>query len=253
MSSSLTVIDFHGASLVAQQGATPADTLVAMKPVVEGMGLDWSAQFRRLKRNEVLAKGIAEMAIPSAGGLQTMMALPLSRLNFWLATIQPNMVPDPDTRAKVIRYQEECADVLFAHFFGQATGQPKIDLAAIEAVMDEAITKALDQRLPSMIEQRLSTDPRVAVGEFVSALRVLIENDVKPKGRRAFSVKVSYALRAWCATRGIVCRRDAWRGAWVFPVAEVKRWLEVEGKALIKAHAEALAGQTVIQFPKRAK
>lgn len=38
--------------------------------------------------------------------------LPLNRLNFWLATIQGGSIPDLGTRATVIRYQEECADVL---------------------------------------------------------------------------------------------------------------------------------------------
>ena len=37
--------------------------------------------------------GIINMTIPSPGGPQSMICLPLSRLNFWLATIQTNKVP----------------------------------------------------------------------------------------------------------------------------------------------------------------
>jgi|GEM_PF-7069652 len=33
--------------------------------------------------------------------------VPRNRLNFWLATIQPNKVRDAETRARVIRYQLE--------------------------------------------------------------------------------------------------------------------------------------------------
>lgn len=39
---------------------------VPMKPVVEGMGMVWAAQFVKLKQRVV--KGISEIEIPSAGG-----------------------------------------------------------------------------------------------------------------------------------------------------------------------------------------
>ncbi|MFC5359067.1 phage antirepressor N-terminal domain-containing protein [Azospirillum himalayense] len=115
----LVAVEFYGATLIASEGDSPATTLVVMKPVVEGMGLDWKGQHAKLKAHPVLSKGVEEISIPSAGGSQATTALPLTRLNFWLATIQPNKVPNPDTRARIIRYQEECADVLFAHFFGK--------------------------------------------------------------------------------------------------------------------------------------
>jgi len=47
-------VDFQGALLIAVRGKTPAETLVAMKPVVEGMGLDWEKQRRRLHLHPVL-------------------------------------------------------------------------------------------------------------------------------------------------------------------------------------------------------
>ncbi|MGG2362556.1 phage antirepressor N-terminal domain-containing protein, partial [Salmonella enterica] len=79
------------------------------------MGLTWQSQHRKLMEHPVLGQGVIELMIPSNGGPQAMTALPLSRLNFWLATIQPNKVPDPAIRVKVIAYQNECADVLFSH------------------------------------------------------------------------------------------------------------------------------------------
>ncbi|HEY0181281.1 MAG TPA: phage antirepressor N-terminal domain-containing protein [Rhodopila sp.] len=117
----LTTVDFHGTTILVQQGDTPEATLVAMKPVVEGMGLDWGGQHKKLLSHPVLAKGISVMEIPSDGGGQTATALPLTRLNFWMATINPNRIKEFAIRTKVIEYQTECADALFAHFFGQAT------------------------------------------------------------------------------------------------------------------------------------
>lgn len=68
------------------------------------------------------------MDIPSAGGQQKAVCLPLTRLNFWLATIEANRVR-PEIRETILAYQRECADALFAHFFGDAmaeTEKPRV-------------------------------------------------------------------------------------------------------------------------------
>ncbi|CAK0771710.1 hypothetical protein WCLP8_4760005 [uncultured Gammaproteobacteria bacterium] len=124
MTKELTTVDFYGATLVAVRGETPAETMVAMKPVVEGMGLSWQPQHRKLLEHPVLGSCIINSVMQMPGDVQGRehTLVPLNRLNFWLATIQPNKIPDPETRARVITYQIECADVLFAHFFGKATG-----------------------------------------------------------------------------------------------------------------------------------
>lgn len=127
-SNSITTIDFHGASLVVQAGDSPANTFVAMKPIVLGMGIAWEPQLRKIKSNPVLTEGMTIMIIPSSGGPQTMTALPLNRLNLWLATINANKVPNPDTRARIIQYQTEAADALFAHFFGKTSFAAPVEL-----------------------------------------------------------------------------------------------------------------------------
>jgi DNA-binding XRE family transcriptional regulator len=119
---SLTTVDFHGAKLIALRGDTPAETLVAMKPVVEGMGLDWKGQYDKIKGHPVLntCVGVIPIQMPGDDQRRDVFMMPLNRLNFWLATIQPERVPNEATRAKVIAYQTECADVLFDHFFARA-------------------------------------------------------------------------------------------------------------------------------------
>ncbi len=120
---SLTTVDFHGTQLQAVRGEAPETILIAMKPVVEGMGLDWSGQHAKIKAHPILGATMEEFSMVAEDGKQREMAcLPLNRLNFWLATIQPNKVPKV-IRPKVIEYQTECADVLFANFFAQAATQ----------------------------------------------------------------------------------------------------------------------------------
>ncbi|HFG5554021.1 TPA: phage antirepressor N-terminal domain-containing protein [Salmonella enterica subsp. diarizonae serovar 61:z52:z53] len=104
-------VTFHGAELyVVNHNGEP---YTPMKPIVEGMGMDWASQFTKLKQR--FAKGIVEIAIPSVGGMQTMICLALRKLNGWLQTISPNKVR-PEIRDKVIQYQEECDDVLYEYW-----------------------------------------------------------------------------------------------------------------------------------------
>lgn len=84
-----------------------------MKPIVEGMGLAWQTQHRKL--SDRFKKGITEMVIPSVGGAQSMICLALRKLAAWLNTISPNKVR-PEIRDRVIQYQEECDDVLYEYW-----------------------------------------------------------------------------------------------------------------------------------------
>ena len=110
-------VPFHGDNLyVVNYNGQP---YVPMKPIIGGMGMDWASQFTKLKKR--FAKGIAEITIPSKGGEQSMLCLALRKLAGWLHTISPNKVK-PEIRDKVIRYQEECDDVLYEYW---TTGEVK--------------------------------------------------------------------------------------------------------------------------------
>ncbi|EFG8620085.1 hypothetical protein BMC00_005094, partial [Escherichia coli] len=99
-------VPFHGTNLFLV--GINNEPYVPMKPVVEGMGMVWAAQFVKLKQRFV--KGISEIEIPSAGGKQLMTCLAFRKFAAWLSSIQPNKVR-PEIRDKVIQYQEECDDV----------------------------------------------------------------------------------------------------------------------------------------------
>lgn len=105
------IVPFHGASLfLAKHNDEP---YVPMKPVVEGMGLDWKSQ--HVKISQRFSKGMVEITIPSKGGDQLMSCLPLRKLPAWLYSIQPNKVK-AEIRDKVIQYQEECDEVLWQYW-----------------------------------------------------------------------------------------------------------------------------------------
>ncbi|CUA54360.1 antirepressor protein [Escherichia coli] len=104
-------VPFHGTNLFLV--SINNEPYVPMKPVVEGMGMVWAAQFVKLKQRFV--KGISEIEIPSAGGKQLMICLAFRKFAAWLSSIQPNKVR-PEIRDKVIQYQEECDDVLYEYW-----------------------------------------------------------------------------------------------------------------------------------------
>lgn len=107
------VVSFHGQNLelIEQNG----EAYIAMRPVVEGLGLDWSAQRRKLKKYRVRF-GRVVIKFPSKGGIQNTACIPLKKLNGWLLLINTNKVR-ADIKAKLETYQEECSQVLYEYWF----------------------------------------------------------------------------------------------------------------------------------------
>lgn len=262
----LTEVSFHGARLIALRGDTPESTMVAMKPIVEGMGLAWEVQLRKIKAHPVLSKGMTMMVIPSAGGPQETVALPLTRLNFWLALVQTNRVPDADTRERIITYQAEAADALFHHFFNQGMAAPLAakehggitkavvnraladHLVPVHAGMDElraenrAITEKIGQLIQVLGGQVM--DPAAAPArEFVPALTVLEALGWPQAGRRGMVVAVSARLERFSQREGYPIRFSAEKGTRLFHVDAVSAWEAAEGRAFLAACRDRAAGQ----------
>lgn len=121
----LVTVDFHGQSILA--ATIDGKPYVAMKPIVENIGLQWEAQQKRIQRNPVLKAAMSMMDIPSAGGVQQTTCLPLSMLNGWLFGVDVNRVRE-EIRPKLIRYQTECFEVLAQHFMpAQRPHNPALD------------------------------------------------------------------------------------------------------------------------------
>jgi DNA mismatch repair protein MutH len=88
MRGDLIAIDVHGVTVPVLSGSRPEAALVAMKPLVECMGLDWSAQFRRIRRHHVLGAELKPVEIHMPGDqLRVHVFLPLARIDDWLQII----------------------------------------------------------------------------------------------------------------------------------------------------------------------
>lgn len=106
------IVAFNGASLVTAK--IKEIIYVAMRPIVEAIGLDWAGQTVKLNKNKE-RYGCCVIATPSNGGIQDMLFIPLRKLNGWLFSINPEKVR-PDLKETVIQYQEECFEVLYSYW-----------------------------------------------------------------------------------------------------------------------------------------
>lgn len=89
---------------------------VAMRSIVENIGLDWSSQHKRILRNEILNSSMVMMTTEQISGVQReLLCLPLGMLNGWLLGVEISRVK-PEIREVLRLYQLECFDVLYNHF-----------------------------------------------------------------------------------------------------------------------------------------
>ena len=128
MSTALSPVTFHGDTIycIAYQN----QPYTAMKPIVENLGLGWASQSQKLNSNKG-RWGVTIIVIPSSSGEQNTLCMPVRKLPAYLASINPNKVR-PELREKIIRYQNECDDVLWDYWMNKWTAQQSDDLS-IEA------------------------------------------------------------------------------------------------------------------------
>jgi hypothetical protein len=108
-------IEFYGDYLTAIfDGET---VWVAVKPIIENLGMDWATQYKKILSDPVLSQVIGEKPITARDGKRYMsLCLPLEYINGLLFKINPNKIPNPQVREKVIRYQKECYKALYEYF-----------------------------------------------------------------------------------------------------------------------------------------
>ncbi|MDO9973327.1 phage antirepressor N-terminal domain-containing protein [Glaesserella parasuis] len=121
---STQTLSFYGSELITLKVEDVIYT--AVRPIVEALGLSWSTQNRKLE-NSKDKFGCVHMNTPTNGGMQTMLCMPLKKLNGWLFSINPEKVR-PDLKDRVIQYQEECFEALYNYWhFGKAERKTTTD------------------------------------------------------------------------------------------------------------------------------
>lgn len=133
----LEVFKFDKAELQVVQ-EQPGKILVAMRPIVDALGLDWGCQYRNISEDPVLKSTVVIMTTVGADGKdREMLCLPLDYLNGWLFKINANRYRGDARRETIIRYQRECYRVLADHFLPnrkQIAAEPNIEATIKHAI-----------------------------------------------------------------------------------------------------------------------
>lgn len=112
MTDQLFPVPFYGDTMVLVDH--DGQPFVAMKPIVENMGLYWTGQHTKL--TEKFGSVIQIICTTGADGKQyEMVCLPLRKIPAFLYSVNPSKVK-PELREKIVRYQSECDDALWDYW-----------------------------------------------------------------------------------------------------------------------------------------
>lgn len=108
----LTQVPFHDTTIY-----TTADGVyVALRPVCEALGLDFSGQLQRLRNQAWTCMGVIPTQMPGDDQSREMTFIDRRTFTMWLATIDTGRVKNDRTRELVRTYQCEAADALDKYF-----------------------------------------------------------------------------------------------------------------------------------------
>lgn len=89
---------------------------VAIKPICEAIGVDYSRQLKKIKEDEILYPTMGLTPTVGADGKERkMQTIPLMFVFGWLFTINPENVK-PEIKHLIIQYKKECYIALFDSF-----------------------------------------------------------------------------------------------------------------------------------------
>jgi len=139
------IIEFQGKELLTAKDVESGKVYVAMKPIVQNMGLSWGRQSDKITSDV----RYTQMRIPykTTGGTQEMLSLPTDQLAGFLFSINPNKVRK-DLRDRIIAYQQETFNAINDYWnkgYAQrdvGTSAPK-PMSDAEAQMTQAVLSSL--------------------------------------------------------------------------------------------------------------
>ncbi|HCI9591526.1 TPA: phage antirepressor Ant [Klebsiella variicola] len=178
-------VPFNGHQVLTAMAAGIA--YVAMKPIVENLGMSWGTQQQKLMKSLEKFNCIHMNMVAADGKLRKLLCLPLKKLNGWLFSINPEKVR-ADIRDKLIQYQEECFTVLHDYWTkGEAKSDRKqrkstaTQLIPLRQTAERLITTGLGKIYPDiwkLVHQRFDIEhihqlEPVQIGEAVEFLNAL--------------------------------------------------------------------------------
>jgi hypothetical protein len=200
----IQLIEFYETSITAVIGKTPDETWIALKPICDHLEIARHRQAEKIREDRTYEGRWQLMLLPSDGGEQETFCLALSFLNLWLASISPQKVR-PEIQDRLIRYKQECAAVLYQHFFqkhGERTNNVAIDvvshLTRIESGVSDLKSGQTDlTRKVDLIEARSRKHIPEAVKQLLTAFTIATYDGLCaccPRGKEQLATEFDHAL-----------------------------------------------------------
>lgn len=148
MSDELVHIPFHGTNLLAVD--IDGHPQIVLRPAIESLGLDFSAQRRKLTTRSWACMGETTMQLPGDSQRRTHTVVDVRTLLMLLATINENSVSD-DKRELLIAFQSEVADVVDAYWTKGGAINPRatedqLDRLTRQAAVLQALKGIVDSK-----------------------------------------------------------------------------------------------------------
>lgn len=124
------IVNLLGIELLTAKDENSGIVYVAMKPIISGMGIDWTRQSAKIREDQ----RYGHMYIPyqTAGGTQEMLSLATDHLPAFLYSINPNKVRK-DLRDNIIAFQNETFAAINAYWREKSSNDESVDYRTINA------------------------------------------------------------------------------------------------------------------------
>ena len=160
----LTQIPFHDTTIY-----TTADgTYVALRPVCEALGLDFSGQLQRLQHQSWATVGVTP-TVAADGKTREMTVIDRRTFTMWLATIDTRRVKNERTRELVRIYQCEAADALDRYFNEGIAVNPRAVEASAPAATTGPYSVETQARVLDILKNVIAKDYLEAKARIVAA------------------------------------------------------------------------------------
>jgi len=256
----LVAIDFHGDQILTCQKS--GEPIVLMRRLVDNLGLNWAGQHAKLVTQFDKFACMDIHTHDTLGRPAVMLAMPVAKLALWLATINPNKIPDPAKRAKIELYQSESAIVL--HDYWTKGFAIRGDMDGVVSAVDPQVMKALggmmkaimNKQLVSIVDQlvseRLLSD-RLKLVAGVCSLQVAeiagFGRGNRPRGLIQF---ITSKLSPYHRDRKHLAEKSQYGSGKVliWNEAVARQWLDEGGRAAIQNYVAQRKGQGRLRLVK---
>lgn len=242
-------ITFYDDEIIAVKAAD-GEVYVPIRPLCDLLGISWSGQSERIKRDAVLSDAAQFVRVTrtnSKGGNPNVMALPLPMLHGWLFGINARRVKE-EIREKLVRYQRECYAVLSDAFLeNKVTARPDSDIEELlNTDSPAAQAYKMIMAMAQMARQQLLMEKRIEVTEQgIGALDTRVQileargGDMSRQIDNAQASSISQAVKAIAIELGKRSNSNEFGGVY----GELYRRYEVTSYRELPAvrYAEAMA------------